>query len=83
MWTITTPQTPISRVGVYVVGHDWEPLTYTDNTGSFSLQNLCTDTLELRFDKQGLIPQQEKYTYDDLQAAEGNVYLGRVGKMSH
>ena len=47
------PQTPMSHVDVYVVGHDWEAATSTNNTGHFELINVCPDDLEMWVDKDG------------------------------
>ena len=73
VWTKENPQTPIGHVAVYVVGHDWEVTTYTNNTGHFQLNDICTEGLEIRVDMQGLVSEEMTYNYNDF--TDGNVEI--------
>ena len=77
VWTKENPQTPIGHVAVYVVGHDWEVTTYTNNTGHFQLNDICTEGLEIRVDMQGLVSEQLKYKYNDFTDGDIEIYCAK------
>ena len=76
------PQTPMSHVDVYVVGHDWEAATSTNNTGHFELINVCPDDLEMRVDKQGRVSEQLSYNYNDFPDGDLVIYCAKNGQKS-
>ena len=59
--TITGTSFPVGDVDVFVVGHEWEPVTTTNAMGEFILTDLCATGLRLKFQKSGYFTEQEQY----------------------